>query len=171
MKKTILRNRWMIGLIVVGLVAFCFQLETRWRQADTVRAQTDDDDDDLSGGALAVLLLSVGQGEKMRLSVGTLPGVRERPPYAWFFTVHSTSNEVLFRSERIEVPSGEWRFSDVSREDLKILGEPGTGVAQVMVQVSIVPPRGMKSSDFVGSLEVLDELTAKSSTYLRFTFK
>ena len=168
MKNRILRSRCVIGLIVVALIAGGFQLGTSWRQPETVRAQPGSDDDSLSSGELAILL-AIGQGQKMRLTVGTIPGARE-VPYLWFFTVHNTSNEVLFRSERIEVPSGEWRFSDVSREALNIAGEPGTGRAQVMVRVFVEFPRGVKASDFIGSMEVLDENTAASSTYLRFTF-
>jgi hypothetical protein len=161
-----LRNSLVIGLIAVALIAGAFQLETRWRQPDTVRAQTDDDDDDLSGGALAVLLLAVGQGQKLRLSVGTAPGRRE-VPYFWFFTLHNTRNEVIFRSERIEVPSGEWRFSEVPREAFTITGEP----AQVKVQVFVDVPRGRRPSDFTGSAAVLNQATGESSTYTNFTFK
>lgn len=166
MKNRLLGKSWMLGLIAVALIACFFQLETRWRQTDTVRAQTDDDDDDLSSGELAILLLSVGEGQKMRLSVGTIPEARE-VPYFWFFTVHNTSTDVVFRSDRIEVPAGEWRFSDVSRQDLRIDGEP----AQVMVRVFIGVPRGGRARDYFGSAQVLNEATGESSTYLNFAFR
>jgi len=165
MKNKTLRSRCVIGLILVALIAGGFQLGTSWRQPDTVRAQADEDKG-LSSGALAVLLCAIGPGQKMRLTVGTARAT----PYRWFFTVHNTSNEVLFRSERIEVPAGEWRFADVSREALNIAGEPGTNRAQVMVRVNIEFLRSVKASDFIGSMEVLDENTTASSTYLRFTF-
>ena len=171
MRNRILRNRCVTGLIVVALVAGCFQLKTYWWQPDMVQAQTDDDDDDMSGGALAALiLLGAGHTQKMRLSVGTIPTAR-KIPYAWFYTVHNTRNEVLFRSERIEVPSGEWRFSDVSREALRTEGEPGTGEAQVMVQVFIDLPQGGSASDFIGAAQVLNQATGESSTNLRLTFR
>src|SRR5262245_8181235 len=114
MKKGTLRSRWLIGLMLVGLVAGGFQLQTRWRQAETVRAQGGTTDDDFNGGSLAVLLLSVGNGQKMRLSVGTIPRARE-VPYHWSFTVHNTNNDVIYRSPQIDVPIGQWRFFDVSR--------------------------------------------------------
>src|SRR5262245_50597629 len=111
MKKRTLRSRWLIGLMVVGLVAGGFQLQTRWRQAETVGAQGASDDG-LHSGSLAALLLSVRNGQKVRLSVGTIPGARE-VRYSWLFTVYNTSNDVIYKSERIEVPIGEWRFLDV----------------------------------------------------------
>ena len=169
MRNKILRNRCLTGLIVVALIAGCLQVKTYWWEPATVRAQ-DDDDDDMSGGALAVLLLAVGQRQKMRLSVATTPAA-SKTPYAWYYIVRNTRNEVLYRSERIEAPSGEWLFSDVSREALRTIGEPGTGEAQVMVQVFLDLSRGGNPSDFVGATQVLDEATAQSSANLAFRFR
>ena len=163
-----LRNRCVTGLVVIALIAGCLQLKTYWWQpVTTVQAQGDDDDDGLSGGALAVLLLAVGgasPAQKVRFSVGTMPTAR-KIPYAWFYTVHNTRNEVLFRSERIEVPSGEWRFSEVSSEAFR------TEEPQVMVQVVVDLSRGGNPADFIGAAQVLDPVTGESSTDLKLTFR
>ena len=170
MTNRMLRNRCVIGLIVVALLAGCFQLKTYWWEPVTVRAQGDDEDDDLSGGALAVLLLAVGgasASQKVRLSVGNLPAARQTP-YAWFYIVRNTRNEVIFRSERIEVPAAEWRYSEVSGQALRTVG--GTGEDQVMIQVFLDLPRGGQASSYFGAAEVLDEVTAQTKAYLKFQF-
>lgn len=170
MRNRILRNRCLTGLIVLALIAGCFQLKTYWWQpVTTVHAQDDDDDDGLSGGALAVLILGIGGAQKMRLSVAPIPGARQM--HSWYLTVRDTKDNVIFRSERIEVPSGEWRFADVPREALRTEGQPGTGEAQVMVQVFVDLPEGGSASDFVGAAQVLDQATGESSTNLRLTFR
>ena len=164
MKNKILRDRCVIGLIVVALIAGGFQLKPYWWQPAEVRAQGDDDDDGLSGGALAVLLLAVGGAQKLRLSVGTIPGVRA--PYTWSFIVRDQSNAVLFRSERIQVPSGEWRFSEVFGA---AFGQSGAEAASVMVQVLVEAPAG-SPSQYIGSAQVINVVTGESTTYSRFTF-
>lgn len=161
MKIRILRNRCVIGLIVLALIAGCFQLKPYWWQPVEVRAQGDDDDDGLSGGALAVLLLDVNQTQKLRLSVGTLERARE---YAWSVVVRNQSNAVLFRSERIQVPSGEWRSEEFS-------GFGQAGGTPVMVQVLVEGTGAGNASQYIGSAQLINVATGESSTYFTFKFE
>jgi len=158
MKNGITCNRCVIVLALVALIIGCFQLETFWPQPSLVRAQLQD-------GSVAFvsspIVFGITPGQKLRISLGTKPGPRETPVF-WFFTISNSSNQALFRSERMEVPFGEWRFSDVSREDLKIEGEPVTGRAQVMAQVFVEAPRSAQSSDFRGWLEIIDANTGET---------
>ncbi|HXC70686.1 MAG TPA: hypothetical protein VN644_11950 [Pyrinomonadaceae bacterium] len=166
MNSRMLRNRCVMGLIVVALIAGCFQLKSNWWQPTEVHAQMDDDDDGLSGGALAVLLLGpVGSTQKLRLSVGTI--TTAPAPYSWSVVVRDQFNAVLFRSERIEVPSGEWRFSDVFGAAFV---QSGKGDTPVMVQVLVEGPGAGSASEYIGSAQVIDMSTGESSNYLKLNF-
>ena len=95
--------------------------------------------------------------QKLRISVGSAANSSTR---GWFrYQTTSPSGVPLYESEWIEVPPGEFRFSDVSRRDLNTEGEPGTGRAQVMVTVTLRAPAGFNPEDLVCSLEVVDERT------------
>ena len=163
MKSRMLRNRCVIGLIVVALIAGCFQLKSNWWQPTEVRAQTDDDDDDGGNCCYAVLLLAVGSSKIMRVSVGTI--TTAPAPYSWSVVVRDQFNAVLFRSERIQVPAGEWRFSEISGA---ALGR--TGDAPVMVQILVEDPGAGSPSQYIGSAQVVDVVTGESSTDSRITF-
>jgi hypothetical protein len=77
-----------------------------------------------------------------------------------FYLAHASNSSSIvpvYESESIQVPPGEFRFSDLSREDLKTEGEPGTGRAQVMARVTITAPAGSNPEDYPVSLEVIED--------------
>lgn len=160
MNSRTLRNRYVTGLAVLALTAFV-QLGTDWMQPAKARAQLGDGSVRFISESISIL--GIVPGQNLRISVGTKPGSHVVPKL-WFFTrvAQQPNNEVLFESERIEVPPGEWRFTDISRDALNIEGELGTRRAQVMVRVFIQAPRGTESSDLIGSLEVVDEGTGQT---------
>jgi len=100
-------------------------------------------------------------GEKIRLSVGNTDKSTGNLSLSFsYYLAHGTnssSSVPLYESEWIQVPPGEFRSADVSRKDLNIEGEPGTGRAQVLVKVTIVAPAGSNPEDFPGSLEVIKD--------------
>lgn len=157
MNNRITRNRQVIGLAMVALIVGCFQFGTGRRQP--AKAQVDD-------GIVFVPVfgapLGIIPGQKLRISLGTRQGSREEAPVLWFFAITLPNGQMLFESVRVEVPSNEWRFSEVSREALNIEGEPGTGRVQAMVQIFIQAPRGSKP-DITGSLEVVNESTGETA--------
>jgi hypothetical protein len=131
-----------------------------WQQP--VEAQTGD------GSVTFVSYAAVGivPGEKVRLSVGNTaqtPG----STITWTYKVSSPGGVPLYesKSEPILVSPGWFRYSDVSREDLKIEGEPGTGRAEVMVRVTIEAPAGSNPEDFPVSTEVMNEKTGATHEY------
>ena len=159
MKRIFTRQRHWIVVAVVALIIGCFQLGTFWPQPALARVQLPD------GSVVFVtspIVFGITPGQKLRSSLGTGPGSRGTTDVGFTIIVTDTDSHVAFESERIVVPSGEWRFLDVSRGDLNIEGEPGTGRAQGMAQVFIKASRGAKSSDLIGSLEVYDEGTGKT---------
>ena len=140
-----------ITMAVAALVAAGLLCGTGWLQP--VEAQSGD------GSERFVSYASIGivHGQKFRLSVGnTQESAGNRFVYV-YYTVSNPSGDPLYESEWIRVPRGEFRFSDVSREDLNTEGEPRTGRAQVMVKVTIIAPAGSNPADIPGSLEVIED--------------
>ena len=101
-------------------------------------------------------------GQSLRISVGN----NAEPlgsPIVWTYEVRNTGGVPLYESERIQVPPEEFRFSDVTREDLNTEGEPETGRVQMMVRVEIKAPSGSKPSDVIVSVEIIEEATGRTS--------
>jgi hypothetical protein len=125
-----------------------------------VEAQTGD------GSVRFVSYASVGivHGEKVRLTVGNTakePG----SIITWTYTVTNSGGVPLYESKNpnLLTATGWFRYSDVSREDLKIEGEPGTGRAEVIVKVTIEAPAGSNPEDSPVSVEVINEATGATS--------
>jgi hypothetical protein len=96
--------------------------------------------------------------QKVRISVGNTansPG----STVTWTYKVTNTGGVPLYESERIPVPSGEFRSSDISYSGLEVAGEPGTGRVQLMVKLVVELPTGIDPSHAIGSLELIDEET------------
>ena len=102
-------------------------------------------------------------GQKVRLSVrNTEESAGTLSMSFSYYLAHGTNSSTtvpLYESELIQVPPREFRFSDLSRRDLKIEGEPVTGRAQVLVRVTIQAPAGSNPNDSMVSLEVIKEET------------
>ena len=106
--------------------------------------------------------LGIVDGEKVRLSVGNTEQSSGTLTLSFsYYLAHGTnsSSVPLYESELIQVPPGEFRFSDVSRKDLKTEGEPRTGRANVLVKVTLIAPAGSSQEDFPSSLEVIKDET------------
>lgn len=145
-----------ITMAVAALVAAGLLAKAGWQQP--VEAQSGD------GSVRSVSYASIGiiPGEKVRLSVGNTansPG----STVTWTYKVTNTGGVPLYESEWIQVQPGEFRVSDVSRRDLNIEGEPGTGRAEVIVRVTIQAPAGSNPKDSPVSLEVTKEDTGATS--------
>lgn len=97
-------------------------------------------------------------GERVRLCVGNPEESRGSASLSFsFYLAHGTNslNSVPFHeSEWKDVPRGEFRCTDVRREDLKTEGEPETKRAQMFAKVSIIAPAGSEPDAFPSSLEV-----------------
>ena len=97
-------------------------------------------------------------GERVRLCVGNNEeSARSASLSFQFYLAHGTNslNSVPFHeSQWKDVPQGEFRCTDVRREDLKTEGDPQTQRAQMIVKVSIIAPAGSDPDDFPSSLEV-----------------
>ena len=92
--------------------------------------------------------------QSLRVTVGTSAN---SPTTGWFrYSTTNPSGVPLYESEWIEVPPGEFRFSDVLYRNLNTEGEPVTGRKQVMVTVTLRVPAGSNPKHHIGSLEVLD---------------
>ena len=114
------------------------------------------------GSVKFVSYASIGiiHGQRVRFSVsnteessGTLS-----LSFSYYLAHQSNSSSFPFyETEWMQVPRGEFRFSELSREALNTEGEPGTGRAQVMARVTIVAPAGSNPDDFPVSLEVIED--------------
>ena len=151
-----------ITMAVAALAAAGLLCGAGWLQP--VEAQSSD------GSVRFVSYTSIGivHGQRVRLSVGNTEKSRGTLMLSFsFYLAHgsnSSSGVPLYESEWIQVPPGEFRYSDVWREDLKTEGEPGTGRAQVIVRTTIIAPAGSDPEEFPGSLEVIaDEVPGGES--------
>jgi hypothetical protein len=121
-----------------------------------VKAQTGDSMTFVSYASIGIV-----RGQRIRLSVANTAesGGSLTLSFSYYLahSSNSSSSVPLFESEWIKVPSKEFRFSDVSREDLNTEGEPETGRAQLLVKVTFIAPAGSNADDFPGALEILQD--------------
>jgi hypothetical protein len=103
--------------------------------------------------------------QKLRISVGNAAGSPNRLIYV--YSGMDPGGDPLFESERIEVPSGEFRSSDISYSALAAAGEPGTGRVQMMVKLVVELPAGLDPSAAICWLELIDEETGATSVHRR----
>ena len=125
-----------------------------------VKAQTGDE----SVRFVSYASTGIVHGEKIRLSVANTGESGGTVSFSLSFYIADSSGVPLYESEWIKVPSGEFRSSDVSREDLKTEGEPETGRAQVIVRVNVIAPAGSNEDDFPASLEIIQDQVQTGET-------
>lgn len=122
-----------------------------------VKAQTGD------GSVRFVSYASIGvvHGQKIRLGVANTAESGGTLSLSFSFYLAHGSNTAssvpLYESESIKVPAKEFRFADVSREQLKTEGEPETGRAQMIVKVTFIAPAGSNEDDFPAALEIIQD--------------
>ncbi len=142
-------------MAVATLAAAGLLCGTGWLQP--VQAQIGD------GSVRFISYASVGivHGEKVRLSVSNTEKSTGTLSLSFSYylahTSNSSSSVPFYESEWMRVPRGEFRFSEVTRAQLKTEGEPITGRAQMMVRVTMIAPAGSDPDDFPGSLEIIPD--------------
>jgi hypothetical protein len=111
--------------------------------------------------------IGIVYGQRVRLSVGNTEVSAGSLTLSFsYYLAHgsnSSSSVPFYESEWIRVRPGEFRFSDLSREDVNIEGEPETGRAQVIARVTVIAPAGSNPANFPGSLEVINEATGATT--------
>jgi hypothetical protein len=170
MKRTITRKK-VFGMILAAFLVTCILCGLSWMQSS--KAQTHRRIDvALGDGSVRFLpnhLIGFVVGEELRITLGLAP---DSSSYQVTFqcTLHGQDGHVLFESEAITVARGQFRFLRVSRTQLPIVGEPGTGRAQVLLKLNVTNERGVSPSDSFGAVEVIDEATgeARVRPYSRF---
>ena len=136
---------------LIAIVMMCAAL------VSVVKAQTDD------GSVKFVSYASVGivHRQKIRLSVANTKQSGGNVSLSFsYYLAHGTnamSSVPLYESESIKIPAGEFRFHDVSREDLKIDGEAQTGRAQLLMKLTMIAPAGTEADDLPAALEIIED--------------
>ena len=149
--------------VITKLITITVAALAVWLQP--AQAQTGD------GSVRFVSYASVGivHGQKVRLSVANTEESGGSLSLSFsFYLAHGTnasSSVPLYESDWIKVPAKEFRYSDVSREELNTQGEPETGRAQMIVKVTIIAPAGANADDFPASLEILQSGETVDSKY------
>jgi len=129
-----------------------------------VKAQTGD------GSVRFVSYASIGivAGERIRLSVANTEQSGGNLTLSFsFYLAHETnasSSVPVYESVWMKVPSGEFRFADVARKDLKTEGEPETGRAQLILRISMIAPAGSNADDFPTSLQIIQDAAPSGDT-------
>ena len=129
MKDSATARRLVIALGAITIALAGFRWAPTWLQPADVRAQH-------TGTNSAFAAIGIVRGQFLRINIGTLP-VSRGMDLAWTYRVTDTAGQVVALSDRISVPSGQWRSADIFRDALAIVGDPVTGRAQVLVQVDI----------------------------------
>ena len=123
----------------------------------TVHAQTGD------GSVRFISYASAGivEGQRIRVSVSNSEESTGTLSLSFSYYLAHGSNasttDPFYETEWMRVPRGEFRFSEVRREDLKTEGEPLTGRAEVLVKVTMIGADGSNPDDFPGSLEIIGD--------------
>ena len=152
-----------VSMVVAALAVADLPGEVNWLRP--VAAQTGD------GSVRFVSYASIGlvPGEKVRVSVGNPEQTGGTLSLSFsYYIAHegSWSRAPVFESEWKYVPVRAIRYSELSREDLKTDGEPGTRRAEVLVGVSMMAPAGSNPDDVPISLEIIkDGSTQVDSKY------
>jgi hypothetical protein len=155
MNSRITRNRLFIAPAGVVLAAIGVLWGAGWLQP--AKAQTGEG----SVRFVSYACIGIVYGQKLRFSVGNA-AEPTRTPVVWTYLVTNPGSGPVFESERIPVPSGEFRSRDITYTGLDVAGEPETGRVQMMVQITVDVPSGIDESDVIGSLEIIDEETGQT---------
>ncbi len=125
------------------------------------------------GSVKFISYASIGMvhGEKARLTVSNTGESSGTLSLSFSYYIahdsHATLSDPFYETEWMQVPRGELRFSEISREDLKIEGEPETGRAQMIVRLNMIAPAGFDPAHVLGSVEVTkDDAQGDGSTQL-----
>ena len=114
-------------------------------------------------------IIGIIPDQSLRVSVGnTANTIGDQAQFT--FTVTNDGNVSLYESDWKYVPVRTFRFSGVSRRDLNIAGEPGTGRVQMMVTVTLRVPAGSNPKDYIGSLELVNDRTGSTDIYIMQDF-
>jgi len=160
MKK---RIKYASVLAAVVLIATCLYFGSPSLQRARALAQQDGGS---AGADRLVWERTLGSvpGQMLRVTVANPGETREPPPLFFLCKVLDQNGVVVFQSARREVPARHFRYEDINFEDLGgVVGEPGTGRRQVMIQVSIQAARGGRTSNVESSLEVINTDTGATA--------
>ena len=146
-----------ISMVLAALAVADLPSGVNWLQP--VAAQTGDE----SVRFVSYASIGLVPGERVRVSVGNPEESGGTVSLSFsYYLAHGTnswSRTPVFESEWKYVPVRAFRYSELSREDLKVDGETGTRRAEVLVGVSMMAPAGSSPEDFPVSLEILNDDT------------
>lgn len=102
----------------------------------------------------ATQVFSLAGGQRARFCVGT-----RRPggvPLDWTVPISNERGVLLFQLPETRSPAGDRRCVIVPRSALRIAGQPTSGRVQVAARQVVKAPLGTKSSDIIGSFEIVN---------------
>ena len=100
-------------------------------------------------------IFGLARGQKARFCVGTQDP--RGPALDWSVRIADERGDLLLQLPETHSPAGEWRCVDAPRESLAAPGEAGTGRVQVAWRQLVRAPAGTRSSDIIGSFEIVNE--------------
>lgn len=141
-------NRYVMALVVVALAATGILLAAGWLQP--VAANGD--------GSVRMVSVGVSPGQTIRLTIRSVDD-----PLSYSSATYDRIGNLIHATPPTRVPPREFRYSDISRRDLHVEGEPGTGRIQVLVKLVIELPPGTEPSDIKTSMEIINEETGATT--------
>jgi len=113
--------------------------------------------------------LGIVPGQMLRVTVANPGQTREPPPLFFLCKVLTPNGVVVFQTDELAVLAPGFRYEDINVEDLDaVVGDPGTGRRQVVMRVETRIARGARSSNGMGSFEIIDKDTGRTAIYHHF---
>src|SRR5262245_16847170 len=142
-------NRSVIALAVITLTVTSVQLAIGWLQP--VAANGD--------GSVRQVSVGIIPGQTIRLSIRC---TQDDGPLLYSTYTYDQFGNLLQTQPPARVPAGGFNYTDISRRDLQLDGEPRTERLQVVVKLVLDPPP-TRPSDVVSSVEIIDDVTGATT--------
>ena len=147
MRYRFTRNKYSIVLAAIVVTTIAFWFVSSSFQPASAR---------LADGSVRFVSNSVFgmiPGETVRVCFGTTNP--RGPELDWLVRFVDEQGTLLFQLADQRSPAGQWRCANIDRNMFGVAGDAGTGRAQVAMEVVVNAPPGTKSSEIIGTAEIV----------------
>jgi hypothetical protein len=127
--------------------------------------------DTLNSGFGNDIMMGIAPGQRLRVTQFNPPAFGSEgqgKPVGGHVKVFNGSGNLIAQSQELVIPSGEFRSSDINRNEIPLSGEPGTNRAQVRLRPSYNPyitidyVESAPLAPVLASFEIIDNSTGKT---------
>lgn len=158
MRYKFTRHKYSIVLAAIALTTVAFWFVSSGFQPASAR---------LADGSVRFVSNSVFgmiPGEAARVCIGTTNP--RGPELDWLVRFSDEQGTVLFQLADQRSPAGQWRCANIDRTMFAVVGDAGTGRAQVAMEVVVNAPPGTKSPEIFGTAEIIAATGATQASWV-----